>query len=100
MIPVFSIATIEGTYGRKKINRNVISKEVYENYVKPLKQRMADEEDQFRLSILKCKYSELYGDFIVEGAPLYVKLTTLKKDEDGKLIKCTLTKLGPYTERL
>ena len=100
MIPVFSIATIEGTYGRKKISRNVISKETYENYAKPLKQQIADEEDVFKLSLLKSRYNELYGDFIVEGAPLYVKLTTLKKDEEGKKIDCVLNKLGPYIERL
>lgn len=100
MIPVFSKYAIVGTYGRKKINRYVITKEVYTKYAKPLDDKISKADDNEELFILKRMKEELFGDYMVEGAPLFEKLTKLKVDEKGDKIKCSIIDLGSYLDRL
>jgi predicted transcriptional regulator len=100
MIPVFCKSVIVGTYGKKKVNRYVISKEVYSKYAKPLMAKLSKEVDPSRASIINKMLDELFGEYIVEGSPTYDKLTTQKKDEKGVQIKCSLIELPHYFERL
>jgi len=100
MIPVFCKSMIVGTYGRKKVSKYVISKDVYTKYAKPLKEKIGKSEDIDEIFFLKRMNEEMFGEYLVEGAPMYEKLTTLNKDEKGVRIKCQLVELGPYIERL
>lgn len=100
MIPVFCRYVIVGTYGRKKINRYVITKEIYAKYAKPLEEKISKSDDPNDLFVLKRMKEELFGDYMVEGAPLFQKLTKLKKDSEGNRIKCSVIDLGPYLDRL
>lgn len=99
MIPVLCKSMIVGTMGRKKINKVVISKEVYSSYAKPMKDKMLREQDPHKFSILKKMYKELFGDYVVEGSPLYLKLTN-EKEDNGEIIKCSLIELPHYLERI
>lgn len=100
VIPVFCKYIITGTYGRKKVNKYVISSEVYTKYAKPLKDRIGKSDDPNEIYFLKRMNEELFGEYIVEGAPLFEKLTTMSKDEIGNKIKCEVFETGPYIERL
>lgn len=100
MIPVFCKSMIVGTWGRKKINAVVISKDIYERYAKPLKLKISKEESAPKLKLLKKMHTELFGDYIVEDSPKYLKLINEKQDEKGELIKCSLVILPHYFERL
>lgn len=91
---------IVGTWGRKKISIVVISKDIYERYAKPLKLKISKESSPNKLKILKKMYNELFGDYIVEDSPKYIKLTNEKEDEKGELIKCSVVVLPHYFERL
>ena len=99
VIPVFCKSIITGTHGRRKVNKYVISKEVYLKYAKPLKDKIGKSEDPNEIYFLKRMNEELFGEYIVEGAPLYEKLTKEKKDPAGKIV-CQLVDIGPYIERL